>query len=64
VTDIPYKLSKLKKGKKKYAMKSLETGKTYHYSTAAARKKAMRLHHAFKHGWKPTGKAKKKTRKR
>ena len=60
---MPYKLSKLKKGKKKYVMKSLETGKTYHYSTAAARKKAMRMHEAFKHGWKPTGKAKKKTRR-
>lgn len=61
---MPYKLSKLKTGKKKYAMKSLRTGKTYHYSTAAARKKAMKIHHAFAHGWKPTGKAKRKTRKR
>jgi len=46
---MPYKLSKLKKGKKKYVMKSKDTGKTYHYSTAAARKKAMRIHEMFKH---------------
>jgi len=61
---MPYRLSKLKKGKKKYAMTNKNTGKTYHYSTAAARKKGMKMHEAFKHGWKPTGKAKRKTRKR
>lgn len=46
---MPYRLSKLKKGKKKYAMTSLDTGKTYHYGTAAARKKGMKIHEMFKH---------------
>jgi len=55
---MPYKTSKLKKGKKKYVMKSLETGKTYHYATAAARKKGMKMHEAFKHGFKMTRKRK------
>ena len=57
---MPYRLSKLKKGEKKYVMTNKETGKSYHYGTAAAREKGMRMHEAFKHGWKPTGKAKKK----
>jgi len=42
---MPYKTFKDKKG---YAMTSLETGKTYHYKTAAARKKAMKIHEMFK----------------
>jgi len=44
----------------KYCMTSKDTGKTYCYSSSAARKKGMKMHHAFKHGWKPTGKAAKK----
>jgi hypothetical protein len=55
---MPYKKSKLKKGKRRYAMKSLRTGKTYHYKTAAARKKGMKMHHAFAHGFKMTKKRK------
>ena len=43
---MPYKLSKSKKG---FAMTSKDTGKTYHYKTAAARKKAMKIHEMFKH---------------
>jgi hypothetical protein len=54
---MPYKTFKDKKG---YAMTSLDTGKTYHYKTAAARKKGMKMHEAYKSGWKPTGKAKKR----
>ena len=63
---MPYKTRTLKKGKRRYAMKSLRTGKTYHYKTAKARKKGMKMHHAFAGGWKPTGKAKKtrRTKKR
>jgi len=58
---MPYTLSTKKvKGKKKYVMKSKDTGKSYTYSSAAARKKGMKMHEAFKNGWKPTGKAKKK----
>jgi len=56
---MPYTLSKKKTGEKKYCMRSKDTGKTYCYPTATARKKGMRMHEAFKHGWKPTGKAKK-----
>ena len=56
--DMPYKLSKLKTGKKKYVMTNKNTGKSYHYSTAAARKKGMRMHEAFKHGFKMTRKRK------
>jgi len=59
---MPYRLSKLKSGKKKYVMTNKNTRKSYHYSTAAARKKGMRMHEAFKHGWKPTGKARKRKR--
>jgi len=44
----------------KYCMQSKDTGKTYCYKSSAARKKGMKMHEAFKHGWKPTGKAAKK----
>ena len=58
---IPYTLSKKTvKGKTKYCMTSKDSGKTYCYSSPAARTDAMKLHHAYKKGWKPTGKAKKK----
>ena len=62
---MPYKLSTRKvKGKTKSCMTNKNTGKTYCYSSAKARKKGMMMHEAFKHGWKPTGKAKKKTRRK
>jgi hypothetical protein len=61
---MPYRKSTLKKGKKKYVLKSITSGKTYHYSSAAARAKGIKMHEAFKHGWKPTGKAKKTRRTR
>ena len=57
---MPYSLSTTTaKGKKKWCMTNKATGKRYCYSSATARKKGMRMHEAFKHGWKPTGKAKK-----
>lgn len=36
-------------GKKKYCMKSKDTGKSYCYSSAAARAKGKRMHEMFKH---------------
>jgi len=58
---MPYILSqrKSKDGGKLYCMKSEDTEKTYCYKSEADRKKGMQMHEAFKHGWKPTGKAKK-----
>jgi len=59
---MPYDLfTKKVKGKKKYCMTSKDSGKTYCSNSAAARKKMMKLHEAFKTGWKPTGKAKTRT---
>ena len=52
---MPYTLStRSVKGKKKFCMTSKETGKTYCYDSPEARKKAMKMHHAFKSGWKMT----------
>lgn len=52
---MPYKLSTTTRdGKKKYCMKNINTNKKYCYDSAEARKKGMRLHEAFKKGWKPT----------
>ena len=53
---MPYKLGK-KKGK--YCMTNTETGKTYCYDSEKKRKEGMRMHEAFAHGFKPTGKKKK-----
>ena len=50
---MPYKLLK-RKGK--FCMKNKETGKVYCYKTAAARKRGMRIHEAFAHGFKKTKK--------
>lgn len=51
---MPYTLStKEKEGKKKYCMTNKNTGKTYCYDSEAARKKGMKMHEAFKHGWVP-----------
>lgn len=55
---MPYDL--FKRGKK-FCMRSRDTGKSYCYDSAAARAKGMRMHEAFKHGWKPTGKARPKS---
>ena len=41
-------------------MTSKNTGKTYCYKSVAARKKGMKMHEAFSHNWKLTGKARKK----
>jgi len=58
---MPYALSTKKvKGKNKWCMTSEDTGKTYCYKSKAARERGMQMHEAFKHGWKPTGKAKQK----
>ncbi len=47
---MPYKkFTKIEKGKKKFCMKSLDSGRTYCYSSAEARAKAMRIHEMFKH---------------
>lgn len=56
---MPYeKFTRVIKGAKKWCMKSLDSGKTYCYKSKADRDKGMQMHEAFKHGWKPTGKAK------
>lgn len=57
---MPYTLStrKGKGGGGLFCMTSSKTGKTYCYKSDAERKKAMQIHEAFSHGWKPTGKAK------
>ena len=58
---MPYNYSTRKrKGRKVWCMTNKRTGKTYCYKSMAARKKGARMHEAYKHGWKPTGKAKKK----
>lgn len=57
---MPYRLNTKKRdGKKVYCMTNKNTGKTYCYKSVTARKEGMRMHEAYKHGWKPTGKAKK-----
>jgi len=48
---MPYR--KFRRGGK-YCMQNKETGKTYCYTSAAARIKGMKMHEAFKHGWVPT----------
>ena len=62
---MPYTLStKTVKGKKKWCMKSKDTGKSYCYDSPAARAKGMKMHEMFKH--MPRSKirvAKKKRRK-
>jgi len=50
---MPYKL---RKSKGKFCMTNKNTGKTYCYKSAAARKKGMRMHEAFSHGFKMTKK--------
>jgi len=60
---MPYDLStKTEGGKKKWCMTNKDTGKTYCYDSNEARNKGMRMHEAFKHGWKPTGKAKRSSK--
>ena len=55
---MPYDLfTKKREGGTVYCMTSKDTGKTYCYKSKADREKGMRMHEAFKHGWKPTGKA-------
>ena len=52
---MPYRLSTKKvKGKKKWCMTNKETGKTYCYDRKEAREKAMQIHEAYAHGWKPS----------
>lgn len=47
---MPYTLSKRKTKKGyKYCMTNKTTGKTYCYSSPAARKKGMKMHEMFKH---------------
>jgi len=38
-------------------MENTDTGKSYCYDSETAREKGMRMHEAFKHGWKPTRKS-------
>ena len=58
---MPYTTrTKMRNGKKVYCMTSSDTGKTYCYKSMAAMKKGQKMHEAFKHGFKPTGKAKKR----
>ena len=58
---MPYTL--LKRGSK-FCTRNKRTGQVVCYSSAAKRKTGMRMREAFAHGWKPTGKAKGKARKR
>lgn len=56
---MPYILStKTVKGKKKFCMRSKESGKMYCYNSTQARADGMKLHEAFKHGFVPTKKGK------
>lgn len=56
---MPYSFSTKKvKGKIKQCMTSKESGKTYCYNSDAEMKRGMRMHEAFKHGFKPTRKKK------
>ena len=56
---MPYSTStKTRAGKKVYCMTSKDSGKTYCYKSSEARKKGMRMHEAYSHGFKPTGKKK------
>lgn len=43
----------------KYCMTSKDTGKRYCYKSSAARKKGIKMHEAFAHGFRPTQVAKK-----
>jgi len=52
---MPYiKFTKKVKGKKKWCIKNKETGKVYCSDSKEKREKMIRMHEAFKHGWKPT----------
>jgi len=52
---MPYKkfIKRTKEGVK-YCMTSLDSGKTYCYRSKEARNKGIRMHEAFKHGFKLT----------
>ena len=51
---MPY--TKFKRGKK-FCMTSKDSGKTYCYDSEEKREKGVRMHEAFKRGWKPTRKS-------
>lgn len=54
---MPYNFSTKKvKGQIKHCMTSKDSGKTYCYNSESTMKKGMRLHEAFKHGFKMTRK--------
>ena len=54
---MPYVLfTKQEKGEMKYCMRNKRTGKSYCFDSPEARKRGMRLHEAFKHGFKMTKK--------
>ena len=47
---MPWKLStRTIKGKKKYCMTTIETGKTYCYDSPTARKMGMKMHMRYAH---------------
>lgn len=59
---MPYtNFTKKVKGKKKWCMTSKDSGKTYCYNSAKERTEGARMHEAYKHGFKPTGKGKRKS---
>lgn len=50
---MPYRLStRAVKGKKKYCMTAIRTGKTYCYDSANARKIGMKMHMRYAGEWK------------
>ena len=61
VMKIPYRLfTKYRVGRKVYCARNIRTGKSFCSSSPAKRKKAMRLREAFRRGWNPTGRARRK----
>mgnify|MGYP001609705307 CR=1 FL=1 len=57
--NMPYTLgTKMREGKKMYCMTAKDSGKEYCYHSEEARKNGMRMHEAYKHGFKPTQKGK------
>lgn len=62
---MPYsKFTKKVKGKKKYCTRHKTKGTVVCYSSKAKRKTGIKMRHAFDSGWRPTGKAKKKRKKK
>lgn len=46
------------KKKKKWCIRNKETGNVTCFDSPEKRKTGIKMHQAFEHGWKPTGKGK------